>query len=246
MDNIEKARQSFETSFSEAKLYNRQTQDTEHLNRILSALAIQEGDKILDLGTGSGYLAFAIAQQHPKAAVVGLDIVSKTLDQNKTLALKQGISNLEFMDYDGMTFPFRNNTFDWIVTRYALHHFPNIQYSFHEIARVLKRNGSLFVSDPTPNNTDSNRFVDSYMQLKDDGHNKFYTLDEFSEYASNSGMELKSSFLTTIRFPRKMGSTYTDLLQNTDDAIKQAYKIEVIGDECYISEDIINMVFQKM
>lgn len=245
MNNIAKAKKGFETSFFEAEFYNRQTQDDEHLNSILKLLTVQDDDKILDLGTGSGYLAFTIAKRHSKTAVVGLDIVSKTLEQNKVLASEQGISNLEFIDYDGMTFPYSNNTFDWIVTRYALHHFPKIQYTFNEIARVLKPNGFLFISDPTPNNADVNRFVDSYMQLKDDGHSKFYTLAEFSGFANNSGIKLKTSFLTLIRFARKMESSYSDLLRKTDDAIKQAYKIEIIGDECYISEDVLNIIFQK-
>ena len=164
MDNIAKAKKGFETSFSEAEFYNRQTQNTEHLNSILNMLTVQDGNKILDLGTGSGYLAFNIAKKYPQTAVVGLDIVSKTLEQNRILALKQGVSNLEFIDYDGMIFPIGDNTFDWIVTRYALHHFPEIQHSFNEMARVLKPEGCLFISDPTPNKADTNRFVDSYMQ----------------------------------------------------------------------------------
>lgn len=213
MDNIERARQGFEAGFFEAELYNRQTQDTEHMNCILDVLTIQEGDKILDLGTGSGYLTFAIAKKHPKATVFGLDIVSKTLERNRGLALKQEITNLKFIDYDGMTFPFGNNTFNWIVTRYALHHFPQIQYSFNEMARILKTNGSLFISDPTPNNIDTNRFVDSYMQLKNDGHNKFYTLAEFMELANSFDMELTTSYVTSIRFPRKMENSYSDLLR---------------------------------
>lgn len=245
MDNIEKSKKGFEASFTEAEYYNRQTQDIEHLNRILDVLSIQEDDKILDLGTGNGYLAFAIAEKHPKTTVVGLDIVSKTLEQNKELALKQGILNLEFIDYDGMTFPFKSNTFNWIVTRYALHHFPNIQYTFNEIARILKPNGFIFISDPTTNSIDTNGFVDSYMQLKDDGHNKFYSLTEFIKFASNSKMEFKTSFITTIRFPRKIGDTYLDLLRKADDNIIQAYKIEIIKDECYITEDVLNMLFQK-
>lgn len=244
-NNIEKSRESFETRFSESEFYNRQTQDANQMNSILNVLTLQDGDKILDLGTGNGYLAFTIAKKYPKIAVIGLDIVSNTLQQNRLLALEQGISNLEFVDYDGMIFPFSNNSFDWIVTRYALHHFPKIQHTFNEMKRILKPNGSLFVSDPTPHNTDTNGFVDSYMQLVDDGHNKYYALTDFLEFAGNSGMDLKTSFMTSVRFPRKMGNSYSELLRQTDDTIKQAYKIEIIGDECYISEDVLNMVFQK-
>jgi len=245
MCNVEKAKQGFEKSFSENDFYNRQTKDDEHLESILNALKIKNGDRILDFGTGSGYLAFAIAEKEPKCSVVGLDIVSETLKRNRLFALEQWINNLEFMDYDGMALLFEDNIFDWVITRYALHHVPDIQYTFNEISRVLKVGGCFFLADPTPNCVDVGRFVDSYMQLQDDGHNKFYTLDEFSQNAANSNMVRKNSFLTTIRFPCKMNEAYVELIKNADVAIKQAYGIEIIQDECFIVEDVLNIAFQK-
>jgi len=242
---IQKAKQGFEKSFAEKNFYDKQTKDDKHLESILNTLKIKEGDKILDLGTGSGYLAFAIAKKYPKCSVVGLDIVTKTLEQNKLSALEQGINNLIFTDYNGINLPFEDNTFDCVVTRYVLHHVPDIQYTFDEISRVLKPSGCFFLSDPTPNSLDTHRFVDSYMQLQNDGHNKFYTLNEFLDYADNSAMERENSYLTTIRFPRKTDETYIALINKTDNAIKQAYKIEIIGDECFIVEDVLNMAFRK-
>ena len=66
----------------------------------------------------------------------------------------------------------------------ALHHFPDIEKTFAEIGRVLKKGGILFVSDPTPNVIDIIRFVDTFMQMKDDGHVKFYLKTEFMELAN--------------------------------------------------------------
>ena len=38
------------------------------------------------------------------------------------------------------------------------------------MSRVLKEGGKLFISDPCPNECDTERFVDDYMRLKKDGH----------------------------------------------------------------------------
>ena len=245
-NNISKTKKSFEASFSEAEYYNKQTQDPEHLNSILNVLTLKDEDILLDLGTGSGYLAFAIAKKYPRITIIGLDIVTDTLNKNKKKAQDQGISNIEFVNYDGENFPFRNEYFNWVVSRYALHHFPDIQHTICEVERVLKHSGSFFISDPTPNDIDVLRFVDTYMQLKDDGHNKFYTLDEFIMYANNSGMKYANSYLSSIRFPRKIERRCFDLLQKTNDKIKQSYNIKVIKDECYISENVVNAIFLKL
>ena len=78
--SIEDTRKGFEESFATGwTFYNRQTQDTEHLEKILSFIGVKEGMKILDLGTGSGYLAFPIAKNNPGCEVIGLDIVSGAL-----------------------------------------------------------------------------------------------------------------------------------------------------------------------
>ena len=37
-----------------------------------------------------------------------------------------------------------------VISRYALHHFPDIQKSISEVSRVIKPKGFLFISDPTP------------------------------------------------------------------------------------------------
>ena len=74
--SIEATRAGFEASFEESNFYNKQTQDENHLNNILKTISIKPGMKILDLGCGSGYLTFPIAQNNEKAYVVGLDIVT--------------------------------------------------------------------------------------------------------------------------------------------------------------------------
>ena len=93
--------------------------------------------RILDLGCGSGYLSFPIAADHPGCEVTGLDIVSEALNADHRRAEKEGRDNLTFVNYDGMDFPFAPGTFDWIVTRYALHHFPDIEHSIGEIRKCL-------------------------------------------------------------------------------------------------------------
>lgn len=48
--------------------------------------------------------------------------------------------------------------------------------TFKEIVQILRPQGKFFISDPIPNEEDSERFVDEYMQMKKDGHIRFYLI----------------------------------------------------------------------
>ena len=76
--SIEKTKQGFEDSFKADSYYNKQTKDENHLEQIMNCLEVKAGMRILDLGTGTGYLAFPFAKKYSQAEVVGLDIVEKT------------------------------------------------------------------------------------------------------------------------------------------------------------------------
>ena len=250
MDNresIEKTRQGFEESFRLGAYYNRQTRDEKHLEQILNSVPVEQGMKILDLGTGSGYLAFPFAEKHRGAEVVGLDIVEKALEENRKKAGQNGLSNLKFVCYDGVDFPFDDSTFDVVITRYALHHFPTILHTFAEISRVLTKNGLFFLSDPAPNDDDKRRFVDEYMQMKNDGHIRFYTKDEWTEAAKSAGLSCIDGFETSIRLSRKKSTAigFDEIIKRHDEKVIKGYGVEVVGDEIWITEKVNNLLFRN-
>lgn len=241
---IIKARRHFEEDFASGYM-EEITGDDAHLKKILAGLAISTGDKVLDLGTGSGYLAFPIAELHANSDVTGLDIVVDTLAANRERAVARGLNNLTFINYNGLVFPFADNTFDCAVTRYALHHFPDIDKTFAELGRVMKPHGQFFISDPTPNEDDTGRFIDTFMQMKDDGHVKFYTRDEFIELADRYGFELEAAFMSEIRFPSNRTEKYLAVAGNIDKNLIESYSIQVIEGQVYMTNRILNLSFRK-
>ena len=58
--------------FQRKIIWNNVPGDAVHLQKILSCINIVPHSKILDLGTGSGFLAFPIAQDNSESTVVGL------------------------------------------------------------------------------------------------------------------------------------------------------------------------------
>lgn len=246
-NSIMATRQGFEHSFSSGDFYNRQTQDERHLENILAFLPLKADMKILDLGTGSGYLSFPIAKKYPDLSVTGLDIVEKALEINRIRAREENIGNVSFITYQGMDFPFADGTFDMVISRYALHHFPDIWKSISEVSRVIRPEGFLFISDPAPNADDTSRFIDEYMRLKKDGHIKFYTKEEWKQICERYGLRLEKSFDSSIRFPRKKDTSYglDQLLRKHSKNIIKGYELEIIEDEIYVTEQVNNLLFCK-
>lgn len=249
IESIQSTKAGFEESFREKTMYNRQTQDKEHLDGVIESLQIKDGMRVLDLGTGSGYVAFEIARRFPNVTVYGLDIVEEALQENRSRAAKENLQNIQFISYEGMNFPLNNNTFDVVVTRYALHHFPDINFSFAEVSRVLKDDGMFFISDPTPNENDTERFVDDYMKMKKDGHIKYYTREEFTRLLEKNSFHLENSFMSEITFPRwkETAYGYEEILKKHDKKVIESYKVFETedGKYIYITQNVLNMTFRK-
>ena len=152
-----------------------------------------------------------------------------------------------FVHYDGIDFPLEDDFFDLVVSRYALHHFPDIEHSLGQVARVLKSGGKFFVSDPCPNDCDSNRFVDDYMRLKDDGHIKFYTKTEWQDICARHGLKFLDSFDSAVRFPKQKDTapSWQEVLAKHDKAVIASYDFFEAETELFLTEQVNNILFMK-
>ena len=241
---IEKAKNSFNNALS-VPAYTDMLKDDEHLKSIINSLRIKTNGSVLDLGTGTGYIAFPLAKLFPECDITGLDLANSVITENNKKAVKERLSNLHFISYDGVSFPFEHQFFNNIVTRYALHHFPNIDKTFSYLCNMVESNGQIFISDPVPDENDEERIIDKYMNVKDDGHVKFYTQNEYESLLQKHGFELDTLFYTDMHIAFPVRDDYLQITSTVNNKIQESYDIRIIDYRVHLRLKILNISFLK-
>ncbi len=115
--------------------------DVKWRKKVVKLVKEQQPKMILDIATGTGDLAIAMADTDAEK-IVGLDISSGMLDIGKEKINKKGLSSkIEMVLGDSENMPFENNTFDAITVAFGVRNFENLKNGLKEILRVLKPGG---------------------------------------------------------------------------------------------------------
>ena len=144
---------------------------------------------VLDIGTGAGHTALALAPR--VSSVVLTDPVPAMLVQARRVFGDAGQDNAEFVEATAERLPFPDASFDIVTTRLAAHHFDDVALAFREVARVL-RAGSLFIFVDTlaPEDPESAAYQDEVETLRDPTHKHIYTQREWIAFAEEAGLHV--------------------------------------------------------
>ncbi len=105
---------------------------------------IKPGDKVLDIGCGYGETCLEIAEiVGPEGEVMGLDCTEAFLEIAKKERDEAGITNVEYVLGDAMTYELPENYFDVVYSRFGVMFFQNIVYALRNAHKTLKPGGKL-------------------------------------------------------------------------------------------------------
>jgi ubiquinone/menaquinone biosynthesis C-methylase UbiE len=113
--------------------------------RMLDLAGVKNGDRLLDIGTGTGLLARMAAARGAHA--VGIDHSAGMLEQAQASAEADGVgSRTQFLAMDAEALEFDDASFDVTVSLFVLRHLPNPHAAVSEMYRTLRPGGRLIAS----------------------------------------------------------------------------------------------------
>ncbi len=105
-------------------------------------------DSVLDIATGTGDFAVLAFQKLKPSRVVGIDISEKMMDVGREKVRRLGIQDhIVFEKEDCSSLSFQDNSFDAVISAFALRNFENLDACLKEMRRVMSEDGHLSVID---------------------------------------------------------------------------------------------------
>ncbi len=150
----------------------------------------------LDIGTGAGHTAHALARR--SRFVFAGDITPEMLGQTRRLARDLGLANLAPVYALAESLPFRGNSLDSVTCRLAAHHFRDPSAFCREVARVLRRAGRALIVDVcVPEDPAAAAYINDIEVHRDHSHVEDYSAARWARLVDDAGLRVVEAAVRT-------------------------------------------------
>ena len=151
------------------------------IQKYLFASEFTQGKIVLDIACGIGYGSDIIQNNSEKSIIVAADNFFKGIKFGKNTYNNK----INFFNINAQTLPFRNYSYDIVVSFETFEHLKELKPFLEEIYRILKKDGILICSTP-------NRDWSQKVGIKNEFHLKEYTHNEMKDLLSENFNKIES------------------------------------------------------
>lgn len=122
--------------------------------RAVAAVVREHPSAVLDVATGTGDLALALARQLPEARITGVDLSPEMLRVARSKVDERGLAQrVALAEGDAESLEFADGSFDAVTVAFGVRNFENIGAGLRQMHRVLRRGGLMVILElATPSN----------------------------------------------------------------------------------------------
>jgi SAM-dependent methyltransferase len=113
------------------------------IETLIEGAQLGSGDRVLDVGCGSGATTIATARVVAPGTVVGIDLSGPMLDLGRADAEKAGVHNISFQQADAQTYAFGDDPFDSVISRFGIMFFDDPVAAFRNLHAAARPGGRL-------------------------------------------------------------------------------------------------------
>jgi ubiquinone/menaquinone biosynthesis C-methylase UbiE len=194
-------------------------------------------EKVLDVATGGGHTANALAPYSKE--VVALDLTPEMLKAAERFVTSNGHLNVKFVQGDAEKMPFGESSFDVVTCRIAPHHFPDIKAFVSEVARLLKPGGLFLLDDNVaPEKDEWDTFYNKVEKWRDPSHYRAHKKTEWLKLIEENGFEIEQtlglhktflfdSWFDRMKLAKEEKVRLSEFMLNAGADIKQKFRFTI-------------------
>lgn len=115
--------------------------------KLVSRVGFEQA-RVLDIGTGPGWIPIELAQRHPGWELWALDASADMLARARRHAQDSGVSGrIHLVPGSATELPFPDDSFDLVISHFTLHHLDEPLAMLNETARVVRPGGRVIIKD---------------------------------------------------------------------------------------------------
>jgi ubiquinone/menaquinone biosynthesis C-methylase UbiE len=164
--------------------------DADRLARLVGAIAPGCNDRAIEIATGPGYVAMALATKCRE--VVGVDLTEAPLEIAERTRHGRNLTNVSFRTADAEELPFADGEFAVAVCRFAFHHFEHPQQVLVQMCRVSGAGATIAIEDLYASEFQPRAsYYNHFERLRDHSHTRALAPTELITMAAGAGIELQ-------------------------------------------------------